>query len=95
MYLEYESLVRLDAAGDDIGTTVRVYFTAKGWQYRRHTTWEEPGYGGCFEDVDFLRAEIDSDTPLTDAEIAQVRAWFATDAAQDRAQTTAMAEAAV
>ena len=95
MYLEYENLARLDADGDDIGATVRVYFTAGGWQPRHHATWEEPGYGGYFEDIDFTRAEIDSDTPLTDAEIAQVRAWFATDAAQYKAQTTAMAEAAV
>ena len=77
-----------------IGALVRVYFTAEGWQPYVHATWDDPGYGGGFEEVDFVRAEIDSDVPLTDAETAQVRAWFATDAAQNMAQDTAMAEAA-
>jgi len=95
MFLEYESLVRLDADGYEIGALVRVYFTAEGWQPYVRATWEDPGYGGCFEDVEFKRAEIESDTPLTDAETAQVRAWFASDAAQNMAQDTAMAEAAV
>ncbi len=87
-YIDYEGLRRPDADAP----CVRVWFTASAWVPLTPSIGDDPPEGGLFEDVRFLRAEVDPrdmlDT-LTAAEIAEVEAWFNTEAAWELAQDQA------
>ena len=97
-YIEWGGCIRLDADGDDICPLVHVYFEAGGYQPYASATRDSPAEGGGFEDMFFLRVEIDPRSlptdPLTDAEIAAAKAWFDTEQAWDYAQRVALESAA-
>ena len=97
LFVEWEDFSRLDAEGYDMCLVARIYFKAGGYQRGFPTSWDEPGEAERFEDIEFLRAELDpiyckGETPLTEAEIAACRAWFETDEAQASAQLAALRE---
>ena len=93
-YIDWEGCQRLNADNDDVGLRVRVHFKAGGWYPYSAATWTQPAEGGFFQDITFVRAEIDPRDlpcePLSEAEIAAARAWFETDEANDYAQSVSI-----
>jgi hypothetical protein len=91
MYLTYE-LIRPTADDADY-LEVQVDFYSKLIARGYRATWEEPGCADEWEhvihDIDIVERDKKYFTPLTEAEIATIRAWFAEAAQQERADEQA------
>lgn len=74
----YTTVIRTDPDGDTVECEAAIHFTVDSYTPGYAATWTRPGEGAEIE-CSFDRAELVGlpvAAPLTDAELATLRAWF-------------------